>query len=223
MNAVPFAVSWSGGKDSCLALHRARAGGGRPERLLTMLDESGERSRSHGLPPEVLEAQTRALGLEMRFGCASWATYGREFARLLAACAAVNVGEVVFGDIDLQEHRDWEERMCAAAGLRARLPLWGEPRRTLLEEWWRLGFSAIIVAVRLDALSPALVGRELTPALAREIEAAGADACGENGEFHTLAVDGPAFSARVEVAVEGLQEHEGVAFAQVRLRSGPPA
>ncbi|THF84784.1 adenosine nucleotide hydrolase [Deinococcus sp. KSM4-11] len=191
---TPFITSWSGGKDSALAFHRIRRAGGRPTAILNVLDETGERTRSHGLRPEVVQAQAAALGVPLWTANASWAAYEPKFTALLARAAGAGATRAVFGDIDLQAHRDWEEQVCAAAGITAALPLWLEPRRTLVDELLGLGFRARIVAVREDALPTAFLGRELDAALVGEIEAHGADACGENGEYHTVLVDGPDFT-----------------------------
>jgi uncharacterized protein (TIGR00290 family) len=202
-----FVTSWSGGKDSALAFHRVRRGGGRPLALLTVLDETGTRTRSHGLRPEVVRAQADALGVPLWTANASWAAYESEFMALLARAAGERAGHAVFGDIDLQAHRDWEEQVCAAAGLAPALPLWLEPRRTLVDELLGLGFRAVIAAVREDALPTALLGRELDSALVREIETLGADACGENGEYHTVLVDGPDFGHALRVTPGPLGVH----------------
>ncbi len=187
-------TSWSGGKDSALAFHRAKAAGGIPLAVINMLDETGGRSRSHGLRPEVLAAQAAALGVPLRTARAAWATYEAGFTALLAGASADGVTAAVFGDIDLAAHRDWEEKVCAAAGVRASLPLWLEPRRALVDELLGLGFQAVIVAVKEDALPARLLGRALDASLVAEIEGLGADACGENGEYHTVLVDGPDFA-----------------------------
>src|ERR671916_870566 len=123
------AVSWSGGKDCCLAMHRARAAGLEVRSLLAMFDESGERTRSHAIPRAVMQAQADALGLELVAPSASWADYERVFIETLGTLRTRGVADVVFGDIDLAPHREWEEKVCAAAGVTPHLPLWRENRR----------------------------------------------------------------------------------------------
>ncbi|CAM3852569.1 hypothetical protein [Deinococcus frigens] len=199
MTGELFVTSWSGGKDSALAFHRAKRAGGVPLAIVNMLDGAGQRSRSHGLRPEVVAAQASALGVPLRTARASWATYEAEFTALLGGAAVDGAARAVFGDIDLAAHRDWEEQVCAAAGLRADLPLWLESRRALVDELLGLGFRALIVAVREDALPTGLLGRTLDAELVAEIERLGADACGENGEYHTVLMDSPDFAQPIHL------------------------
>lgn len=199
MTETIWAASWSGGKDSVLAFDLAVETGGRPHALLTVLDESGTRSRSHGLRPEVLHAQAAALGLPMREAWASWSSYEEAFVAALRALCDEGVTDVAFGDIDLEDHRVWEERVCERAGIGCRLPLWQWDRRAVLEEHWRRGYRCQIVAVDARHLERDVLGQELTPALAARFEEQGVDACGENGEFHTVVVDGPNFARPVDL------------------------
>jgi uncharacterized protein (TIGR00290 family) len=193
MNGRRVAVSWSGGKDSCLALHRCLAQGAAPATLLTIFDEPLQRSRSHGLRPEVVRAQAECMGLPLRVAGASWATYEVTFRAQLAALRDEGVHDIVFGDIDLPAHREWEERVCAEAGVRAHLPLWLGDRRALLAEFWAAGFICHVIAVDARCLDASVLGAELTPDLVDSFVARGIDACGENGEFHTVVVAGPCF------------------------------
>lgn len=189
-------VSWSGGKDSCLAMWRARQSGMSIKRLITAMDESGSSSRSHGIPPELIAAQADALGAEIRFYDTSWKTYEEMFVAMLRDARNDGIRHAVFGDIDLVPHREWEEKVCAQAGLQANLPLWDEPRIKLVDEFLELGFKAIVVCVNGDHLPEEFCGREFNAAFLADLPA-DVDACGENGEFHTFVYDGPMFSRPV--------------------------
>ena len=164
-----------------------------------MLTEDGRRSRSHGLPRSVLEAQAAAVGVPLATGAAAWADYTDAFVRELAAVRADTTTACVFGDIDIAEHRRWCERACHAAGLVAHHPLWRRPRRELLVELLARGWRATVVTVRADILGPSVLGRVLDHDLVNEFEAAGIDVCGEQGEYHTLVTDGPLFVAPVPI------------------------
>jgi uncharacterized protein (TIGR00290 family) len=210
-----FACSWSGGKDSCLAFLRVLDAGREPVALLTMLTEDGGRSRSHGLPVAVLEAQAAALGLPLVTGAASWAGYEEAFGTALCSVRELGAGTVVYGDIDLADHRAWDERVSAAAGLDAVLPLWHEPRAALLDELGGRGVEALLVAAR-DGLVPAeLLGRVLDRSLVAALAELGIDPCGEEGEYHSVVVDAPPFSHRLELRPGGRVLRDGVWFLDV--------
>lgn len=219
---VPVYCSWSGGKDSALALHEAIVAGAEPRFLVSMLTEGGERSRSHGLRRELLAAQATAVGVPIRFGSATWSDYREELVRVVGeGVAASGARAGVFGDIDGDENREWEEGVCAATGTEAVLPLWHRDRRAVTDQVIAAGFKAMIVAVRDGVLPPSLLGRTLDPGAIAEIEAAGADACGENGEFHTFVVDGPTFRGPVDVGLGERSLRDGVWFVDLLSEVDP--
>jgi uncharacterized protein (TIGR00290 family) len=221
---VPVYCSWSGGKDSALALHEAILAGAEPRFLVAMLTEGGERSRSHGLRRELLAAQADALGVPIRFGAATWPGYREEFVRVVEEGAATTGARGgVFGDIDGDENRAWEEGVCAATGTEAVLPLWHRDRRAVTDQLLAAGFKAVIVAVRDGVLPPSLLGRTLDPGVLAEIEAAGADPCGENGEFHTFVVEGPIFRRPVEIGLGERSLRDGVWFVDLLSEADPEA
>jgi len=197
--------SWSGGKDSMLALHRALESGDDVQALLAMFDETGERSRSHALPPHLMQAQADALGIPLVMRRATWQTYEAVFGEQLRAFAAQGITRGLFGDIDLQPHRDWEEKVCAAAGIEAVLPLWQAPRRALVDELFALGYRARVVTVDARFLDASFCGCEFDARFVAGLPD-GVDACGENGEFHTFVFDGPRFAK--PVAHEVVRVHE---------------
>lgn len=190
-------ASWSGGKDACLALHRSRREGHEPVALLSMLIEDGTRSRSHGLRRDVLEAQADSLGLPLLLEATSWADYEAAMVRGLLRARDAGAEAAVFGDIDLEPHRAWEEGVCRQAGLEPLLPLWRNDRRALVHELLTAGFDARVVVVREGRLPPEFLGRRLDLCLLDAVEAAGCDACGEAGEYHSVVVDGPGFARPV--------------------------
>lgn len=198
-DSLPFFCSWSGGKDSCLALYRALKAGASPRFLFTMLDESGERSRSHGLVQDVLRAQARSLGIPLKTACASWSEYEAVFVAALQEMAEEGVRAGVFGDIDIDSHREWEERVCSRAGLEAYLPLWHAPREALLGELLTVGFAGSIVATRAEEMGQEWLGRDLDEALFEQLAALGIDPSGEAGEYHTLITDGPIFARPLRI------------------------
>jgi len=210
--------SFSGGKDSCLALWRARQQGIDVRTLLVMFEESGERSRSHALPLALIERQARALQLALVTRSATWHSYELVFVDALRELRAQNHDVAVFGDIDLQAHRDWEEKVCAAADIRPVLPLWQQDRGALAREVLTAGFRAVVVCVDSRYLGDEYCGRQYDPSFIASLPP-GVDACGENGEFHTFVYDGPNFCAPVPYVLDGFEDVVTPAeFGAVRYR-----
>ena len=212
------AVSWSGGKDSYLALNRARQQFD-VAALITMFTEDGTRSRSHGLRPEVLQRQAELLQLELLPGRGSWQSYEAEFKRLLRELHDRQFSHVVFGDIFLDDHKHWVERVCSESGLIAVEPLWEQPTSQLLLEFLNLGGEARIVAIKAAVLDESWLGRPLGPDLLKEFEKRGIDPCGEYGEYHTLVTSSPLFTARLNISDIGHQLHDGYWMLDVVLAS----
>jgi diphthine-ammonia ligase len=222
LRGVPVFCSWSGGKDSALALHEAVRAGAEPRFLVSMMIESGDRSRSHGLSRELLEAQAAAIGMPIRFVAASWDAYEAELRRAISAGAEEHEAVAgMFGDIDIERHRDWVERVAAEAGARALLPLWQRDRRQLMRDLLAAGFEAVVVAVRDRVLSPELLGRTIDAEFVEEVAVAGADAAGENGEYHSVVVDGPLFGRRLQLEAGERSLRDGVWFLDLQPAEVP--
>lgn len=219
INGKTFFSSWSGGKDSCLALYRAIRQGGSPRCLFTMFADDGNRSRSHGLSTSIIEAQAAAMGIESRIAEASWDGYEEVFQDVLVAIRQEGINDGVFGDIDLAPHRDWVERVCSEQEIVPHLPLWQAARRDLLDEFMEAGFKAMIVVVNESRLDASFLGREIDPQTITDLEAAGVDACGEEGEFHTVVTDGPIFSSPLPIEKGAVVSQEGYSFLEVNLRT----
>jgi diphthine-ammonia ligase len=192
------AISWSGGKDSCAALHRTHAHYDLVC-MITMFDEAAERSRSHGLRPELLAAQADRLGLRRITGRCTWDTYDAAFSGALREARDGGVTHVIFGDILFDEHRAWAENQCAAHHLVAVEPLFGWSTVALFDEWTASGADAIIVTARAECLDESWLGRPLRREMLGEFTRLGVDPCGERGEYHTLVTDSPLFTSPIDV------------------------
>lgn len=204
------AISWSAGKDACLAWLRAREQGLNATTFVTMCEPGGT-SKSHALPPELLAAQVRAIGGEWWPVESGPGEYAAVFDATLRRLAATGHSHLVFGDIDLQAHRDWLEPACARAGLIAVFPLWGEARAAIAQEIVRRGIRARLVCVDTRWLDASYCGADYDAALLSRLPA-GACPCGEGGEFHTFVFDAPGFDRPLAID-PGEQQ---------RVRSMPP-
>ena len=209
--------SWSGGKDSCLALHRSIEAGMRPTTLLTMLTEDGRRSRSHGLSVDVLEAQAAALGMELVTCATSWDDYEENFVGEAEKLMTEGISTGIFGDIDLIEHREWVEGVCSRVGMEAQLPLWNSTREVLLEELLSKGFKAMVVSVKDGVLGRRWLGKTLDRNMVDLFKSSGVDPSGEAGEYHTCVVDGPLFSEPVNLTLGATTLKDGYWFLDLSV------
>ena len=160
MTIVKSGASWSGGKDSCLALWRSQKAGVAITHLLTALEETGLKTRSHGVTRELILAQGKSLGMANEFISASWHDYETQFIEKLKFLSSQGISQMIFGDIDLLAHREWEEMVCTRAGITAYLPLWNESRLSMVHEFLDAGFKARVVCIDGQVLNDSFVGRE---------------------------------------------------------------
>lgn len=199
MTKPKAAISWSGGKDCCLAMLRAWDDVD-VVAMVTMFNEDGARSRSHGLRPAIFAAHAARLGLEPFSARCTWDTYTEEFIAMLAHLPARGVTHVVFGDIAGDGHREWNERVCKTHGLTPIIPLWAQPTAQLVREFIALGGEAQLVTVRTPPLDESWLGLPLTEETVCRLESIGVDPCGEFGEYHTIVTNCPRFSSPLVVA-----------------------
>ena len=191
------AISWSAGKDACLALLLARAAGLQVDRFVTLCEPDGS-SKSHALPPALIAAQVAALGGTWQPVLVPPDGYAAAFDTTLAGLRDEGVEAMVFGDIDLQAHRDWLEPACARAGLRAVFPLWGRTRSGIAAEVLARGIRARIVCVDLSLLDAAFCGAAYDAALVARLPP-GVCPAGEDGEFHTVVLQAPGMAQALRV------------------------
>jgi diphthine-ammonia ligase len=194
-------ASWSGGKDCCLALHRAVVNGLDVVYLANTVSEDGQRSRSHGIAAAVIKKQAEALGIPIVQRPTTGDTYEAEFIKMLKGFRQEGIDGGVFGDIDFNAHREWIERVCREAGITPHLPLWLEEQSKLMEEFIDAGFTAVVVAVKADLLGEEVLGRIVDRDFLAYLKGLdkGITPCGEAGEYHTLVIDGPLFQKRLEI------------------------
>ncbi|WJY27104.1 MULTISPECIES: diphthine--ammonia ligase [Sporosarcina] len=212
-----FTASWSGGKDSAMAVYKAVQQGDELARVWTMFEEEADRSRSHALPEAVLRAQAGSLGAPFVKRRASWETYEAQFIDAMQESANDGIRFGVFGDIDLEDHRTWVRQMSGRAGVTALHPLWDIPRRQLLEEFISAGFEAYIIVIDTARMPAEFLGRRFTVSLMDELEQLGIDSCGEAGEFHTVVADGPIFSSRIPLRFGEAVTHGNYLFLPTHI------
>lgn len=198
-------LSWSGGKDSALALARLREEG-HDVTLLHLTDETTRRDRAHGVPDFLVQEQAYAMGVPLRLEASDREGYTRAFLRALAD---EKPDAVAFGDIRLAPHRAWGEQIAKRAGLDALWPLGGLDGRAVVAEALARGVRAFVTACQ-PPLDASFLGRFLDADLAADVAHRGADVAGGDGAYHTFVLDGPGFRRRVEiVAGEAVPQDAG--------------
>jgi uncharacterized protein (TIGR00290 family) len=212
------ALAWSGGKDSALALWALQEDGVRPAALMTTVTEEHDRISMHGVRRSLLRRQAAATGLPLvevgiPAGCTN-DVYERRMAAAFASAELAAVEEVAFGDLFLEDIRAYRESRLAAAGKRARFPLWGSDTAALARRFLAAGFRAILVCVDPRALDPSFAGRDYDERLLADLSA-GVDPCGENGEFHTFVTAGPVLETPIACRRGEVVEREGFVFADL--------
>ena len=212
-------LAWSSGKDAAFSLHVLREQGLEVVGLLTTVSDPAGRVAMHDVPLDLLRLQAEAVGLpllEVRIPspCPNEA-YEAAMAQALAGLRSQGATAVAFGDLFLEDVRRYREERMAGTGLRTLFPLWGRPTRHLADEMTAAGQKAVLACVDPRALPRELAGRAFDVALLRGLPE-GVDPCGENGEFHTFAWDGPAFRHPVPVRVADVSERDGFVYADVQ-------
>lgn len=205
MSEIDVIFSWSGGKDSALALHKVMQGGQyRVASLLTTVTEGYDRISMHGVRRELLEAQARSIGLPlikvMIPKNSSNEIYEARMKAELARQKEKGIDTVVFADIFLEDLRKYREDKLALVGMKALFPLWKIPTPELAREFIGKGFKTVITCVDTQVLDKKFSGRFFDEALLAELPP-GVDPCGENGEFHSFAFAGPVFKEPIKFTV----------------------
>jgi uncharacterized protein (TIGR00290 family) len=196
-------MSWSGGKDSALALyHTLHDPRYQVAHLLTNVNAHYQRVSMHGVRVELLEAQAQRIGLPLTQlqlpEMPSMADYDAALLATLAGLQQQGVSHAVYGDIFLEDLRAYREHQLARVPLQGVFPLWRRGSTELLHEFWDLGFQAIVVCVNDRHLDASFCGRLLDCNFVRDLPP-GVDPCGENGEYHSFVFDAPYFSHPIDV------------------------
>jgi uncharacterized protein (TIGR00290 family) len=219
---VSLALSWSGGKDSTLALWVLREEQGiEPAALLTTFTADFDRVSMHGVRRELVRAQAEAAGLplveiEIPAACPN-EVYEERIAAALASPPLEAVETFAFADLFLAEIRAYREQRLAAIGRRAAFPIWGRDTTELAATFLDAGFEATLVCVDPAQIDAAFAGRAFDRSLLADLPA-GADPCGENGEFHSFVHAGPVFSRPIAVERGEIVSREGFVFADLLSR-----
>ena len=224
---TPTVVSWSGGKDSALALHALLMDPSVEVRgLLTTVTDEYERISMHGVRSALLVEQASSLGLKLYTsripaGCSN-DRYESAMSAALANLRDDGVQAIAFGDLFLADVRAYRERLVGAAGLRTMFPLWGRTTRILARQFIDAGFRAVLACVDPRQVDVSHCGSDYDRSLLERLPAT-ADPCGENGEFHTFVCDGPMFQWPIEARRGEIVHRDGFVFCDLLPRDAMSA
>ena len=214
-------LSWSTGKDSAFALHVLRES---PDvdvvGLFTTVNSTHNRVAMHAVGIELLHLQAEAVRLPLRcleipYQCSN-DTYEAVMNGFIVESKEQGVECMAFGDLFLEDIRDYREEKLQGTGIKPVFPLWQKPTDHLVKDMIGQGFRMITTCVDPRSVPKSLVGREIDESFLRELPV-GVDPCGENGEFHTFVYDGPVFSNSLDVKPGKVVERDGLVFADVTL------
>jgi uncharacterized protein (TIGR00290 family) len=215
----PVLFCWSGGKDSAMALHallqdpRVRVAA-----LLTTVTEGYDRVSMHGVRRELLQRQARSIGLPLHEvfippECVN-PTYEARMEAALRVHFDKGIRQVAFGDIFLEDLRAYREKNLARMDMAALFPIWKRDTRELIQSFHASGFRSVAVCVDTKVLDRSFAGRELDRSFFEDLPAH-VDCCGENGEFHTFAFDGPIFKEPIRFRVGERVERDSFVFCDL--------
>jgi uncharacterized protein (TIGR00290 family) len=218
---TPAVLSWSSGKDAAYALHKVREENSyHVVALLTTVIAGSGRVATHGVRGELLLRQAESVGIPLTRvslpRSPSNAVYEQGIAEALRPFREQGVHHVIFGDLFLEDIRDYRERLLSRLGMRCIFPLWGRETRRLAQEMIGSGLEARLVSVDTRRVPATWAGRRFDGALLEDLPP-GVDPCGENGEFHTFVTAGPVLRNPLRVRVHAVVARNGFATADFRL------
>jgi diphthine-ammonia ligase len=196
---MSYISSWSGGKDSCLACYLALEKGYKISHLANFISQQFKRVSFHGTEARLIQLQSQAMGIPLLQEQTTWEGYEQEFKQAVRSLLPQGVKGMVFGDIYLDQHKEWVERVCGDLGIKAVEPLWGKDTEKVFTDFIDSGFEAIIVSASDELIDRGWVGKRLDRKFLAYLKSRNIDLCGENGEYHTLVVNGPLFQNRIEI------------------------
>lgn len=214
---MKFVMSYSCGKDSTLALHKMLTAGHEAVALIVMCNHDADRSYFHGADYKMLEEYSKALDIPLLLTPTKGEEYHLNMEASLRKAMKMGAEAACFGDIDIEGNRAWSEERCKNVGLAAMFPLWQRDRAENVYEIIALGYKCVVKALKNDLLPKEILGRILDLEVVEIMKKSGIDICGENGEYHTLAVDGPIFKHPLPYKVKGIMDIDNHSYADIAV------
>ena len=212
-------MSWSGGKDSCIALYEIqRTQDYLVTALLTTLTRDYDRISMHGVRRELLEEQASSLGVPLHQVFISKDATNDEYEMSMGEAFSLHreqgIGSIVFGDLFLEDIRTYREQFLARHNMRGLFPVWQRDTTSFIKNFLELGFKAVVTCVNSKVLDQSFAGRLIDEAFLSSLPGH-VDPCGENGEFHSFVFDGPIFAEAVKFGIGETVLREGFWFREL--------
>jgi uncharacterized protein (TIGR00290 family) len=207
-----YCASWSGGKDSCLASYLALKQG----RKLSHLVHFDRPNNLHGVDPAMIKVQAELTGIPMIQREVAFEDFEREFKKTVGELAKNGAKGMVFGDIYLEPHKEWVDRVCHELGIEPIEPLWGMNTENIIQDFLDKGFETIVASGNQELIEKKYIGRKMDQEFISYLKSRKLDVCGESGEFHTFVTSGPLFRGKIEILSSNVISRDGFWFLDVR-------
>ncbi|MEG0918930.1 MAG: diphthine--ammonia ligase [Anaerovoracaceae bacterium] len=214
---MKFIMSFSGGKDSNFALYKMIKEGHDPMGLLVMVNKEREESWFHGVDLEFLEAISKSMDIPLLLVKSEGEDYHLAMEETLREQKALGALGVCFGDIDIKQHREWCTQRAENAGLSPFFPLWQHDREENTYAIVDAGFKCIVKTLHNDKLPVELLGKPMDRPMIDVFKQCGIDVCGEDGEYHTVVVDGPIFNKPVKYTAGEVTTRGHISSINIKL------
>jgi len=213
-----YLATWSGGKDSCLACYLARESGLNISRLLHF----DRPNNLHGVDPAMIRLQANLTGIPLVQKRVAQEDFENEFKVTVGSLKKEGITGMVFGDIYLEPHKEWIDRICGELGIAAVFPLWGRNTRDIAHDFIGSGFETIVASGDRKLIDKKWIGEKMDDAFIEYLQKHKFDVCGENGEFHTFVTAGPLLASRIEIAESAVISRDGFWFMDIKGYSVQP-
>lgn len=212
-----YLASWSGGKDSCFACYKALQLGYKIVSLVNFISREHKRVRFHGTDNRLIQTQSELLGIPLCQKETSPDDYEPAFKDAVTSLKPLGIKGMIFGDLYLEEHKQWVERVCGELGIGAVEPLWKINTEKIIDDFINEGFEAVIVSSQKKFIGKEWIGHKVNREFLEYLKTKpDVDICGENGEYHTFVVGGSLFKGNIDITKSQVIEKNGYWFLDIK-------
>lgn len=212
-----YLSSWSGGKDSCFACYNAIKQGYNISHLVNFISDDYKRVRFHGIEARLIKLQAELAGIQLHQQETSADNYEEKFKGAVRSLMPNGVKGMVFGDLYLDEHKEWVEKVCRELGIEAIEPLWKKGTEKIINDFIDTGFKAVVIGAQTEFIDKEWIGKTVDKEFITYLKSKPeVDVCGENGEYHTFVVSGPMFKGTIDITESEVIERSGYWFLDIK-------